>query len=493
MGCDHHAAPLFDALKRFVERDQAPFYSPGHKGGRTLDPWFRAHLAEVDLNNLPDTDTLHCPEGPIAEAEALVADAWGVGKSFILVQGSTSGNVAVALSALRPGEPVLVARNAHKSVLAGLVQVGARPVWLEPRWDETFGVAHGLDARVVERAFAETSARALWVLHPTYYGTTGDVVALADLCGRHDAKLLVDGAHSPHFAFHPDLPTPGERAGAAATVQSVHKILSGLSQAAVLHVDPSQLDLATVRRGLQLIQTTSPHFAIMASIDLARRQMAEHGRELLTEALDRARRTAARLAAVPGLTVLRPEHLAGPGTGLHQLDETKAARRDAGPGHGRPRRRRPAQRGARRPAGVERLRARLVHHHDRQHREGRGPAGRRFRGGGPARRDAAGGCARRVGRRRAGTAADDGADAARGVLRRCGIGPADRGRRPRRRRGDHAVPAGHPAGDAGGAARRRRAGAVDRAARPGKPDQRVRSDDGVRHRRPREARLPRAA
>jgi len=323
MGSEHHAAPLFDALKRFVERDQAPFYSPGHKGGRTLDPWFRTHLAEVDLNNLPDTDTLHCPEGPIAEAEALVADAWGVGRSFILVQGSTSGNIAVALSALRPGEPVLVARNAHKSVLAGLVQVGARPVWLEPRWDETFGVAHGLDARVVERAFAETAAAALWVLHPTYYGTTGDVAALAELCRRHDAKLLVDGAHSPHFAFHPELPTPGERAGAAATVQSVHKILSGLSQAAVLHVDPTQLDPATVRRGLQLIQTTSPHFAIMASIDLARRQMAEHGRDLLTEALDRARRTAARLAAIPGLTVLRPEHLAGSGTGLHQLDETK--------------------------------------------------------------------------------------------------------------------------------------------------------------------------
>jgi arginine decarboxylase len=323
MGSKHHAAPLFDALKQFVERDQAPFYSPGHKGGRTLDPWFRAHLADVDLNNLPDTDTLDCPEGPIAEAEALMADAWGVGKSFILVQGSTSGNIAVALSALRPGESVLVARNAHKSVLAGLVQVGARPVWLEPRWDETFGVAHGLDARVVERAFAETAATALWVLHPTYYGTTGDVAALAELCRGHDAKLLVDGAHSPHFAFHPDLPTPGERAGAAATVQSVHKILSGLSQAAVLHVDPTQLDPATVRRGLQLIQTTSPHFAIMASIDLARRQMAEHGRELLEETLDRARRTAARLTAVPGLKVLRPEHLAGSGTGLHQLDETK--------------------------------------------------------------------------------------------------------------------------------------------------------------------------
>ncbi len=269
----HDAAPLFESLRRFVERDQAPFYSPGHKGGRTLDPWFRTHIAAVDLNNLPDTDTLHCPEGPILEAERLIADAWGVGQSFILVQGSTSGNIAIALSALRPDEPVLVARNAHKSVLAGLVQVGARPVWLEPRWDDRFGVAHGLDADVVERGFADSGAKALWVLHPTYYGTAGDIAALSELCRRHDATLLVDGAHSPHFAFHPELPTPGEKAGAAATVQSVHKILSGLSQAAVLHIDPAVLDPASVRRALQLIQTTSPHFAIMASIDLARRQM----------------------------------------------------------------------------------------------------------------------------------------------------------------------------------------------------------------------------
>jgi arginine/lysine/ornithine decarboxylase len=319
----HQAAPLFDCLQRFVERDQAPLYSPGHKGGRTLDPWFREHLAEIDLNNLPDTDNLHCPEGPILEAERLIADAWGVGRSFILVQGSTSGNVAVALAALRPDEPVLVARNAHKSVLAGLVQVGARPVWLEPRWDDDFGVAHGLDVDVAERGFAESHAKALWVLHPTYYGTTGDVAALAELCRRHDAKLLVDGAHSPHFAFHPDLPVPGESSGAAAAVHSVHKILSGLSQAAVLHVDPDLLDPAAVLRGLQLIQTTSPHFAIMASIDLARRQMMRNGRELLDATLDRARRAAARLAAIPGLTVLRPEHLAGAGTGLHQLDETK--------------------------------------------------------------------------------------------------------------------------------------------------------------------------
>ncbi len=319
----HSAAPLFDALKRFVDRDQAPFYSPGHKGGRTLDPWFRDNIAAIDLNNLPDTDNLHCPEGPILAAERLIADAWGVPQSFIVVQGSTGGNIAVALSALQPDEPVLVARNAHKSVLAGLVQVGARPVWLEPRWDAEFGVAHGLDAAVVEHAFGTSEAKALWVLHPTYYGTCGDIGALADICRRNDAKLLVDGAHSPHFAFHPDLPAPGETSGAAATVQSVHKILSGLSQAAVLHVDTAVIDPASVLRALQLIQTTSPNFAIMASIDLARRQMMLDGRSLLDETLDRARRTADRLDSIDGVQVLRPHHLAGAGTGLHQLDETK--------------------------------------------------------------------------------------------------------------------------------------------------------------------------
>lgn len=322
---NHSGTPLLDCLRTFVEREQAPFYSPGHKGGRTLDPWLREHLAAVDLNNLPDTDTLHCPEGPILEAERLVADAWGVPKSFLMVQGSTGGNVAVALTALRPGDTVLVARNAHKSVLAGLIQVGARPVWLEPRWDAEFGVAHGVDFDVVERAFAGNGAgaAALWLLHPTYYGTCGDVTALAATCRAHGARLLIDGAHSPHFAFHPELPTAGERSGAAATVQSVHKILSGLSQAALLHVDTAQFEEAAVRRALQVVQTTSPQFAIMASIDHARRQMALDGHALLDGVLQRTRRAATALAAIPGLTVFGRQHLAGPGTGTCELDETK--------------------------------------------------------------------------------------------------------------------------------------------------------------------------
>jgi len=319
----HAAAPLFDALRAFVERGQAPFYSPGHKGGRTLDPWFRTHIAELDLNNLPDTDTLHCPTGGIALAERLIADAWGAGESFILVQGSTLGNIAMALAGLRPGDRVLVQRNAHKSVVAGLVQSGAVPVWLQPRWDARFGLAHGVDAAAVDAALAAQPARAVWLLHPTYFGTVADLAAIVAVCRRHGALLFVDGAHSPHFAFHPDLPPAAEQLGAAAVVQSVHKIISGLSQAAVLHIDPAQLDPQAVRRALQLAQTTSPHFAIMASIDLARREMALHGRELLDGALTLARQARRRLREIPGLNVLGQEDAFGPGSGFAMLDETK--------------------------------------------------------------------------------------------------------------------------------------------------------------------------
>ncbi len=122
------------------------------------------------------------------------------------MQGSTSGNIAVALSALRPGEPVLVQRNAHKSVLAGLVQVGARPVWLEPRWDPRFGIAHGLDADVVEKALASKSSQGVVGTAPHVLRHHRRHRVRWPMCaGGPGTRLLVDGAHSPHFAFHPEL------------------------------------------------------------------------------------------------------------------------------------------------------------------------------------------------------------------------------------------------------------------------------------------------
>ncbi len=307
-----------------MERGDAPFYSPGHKGGRTFPAAFRERICELDLNNLPDTDTLHCPESGILEAQTLLADAYGAAHSFFLVGGSTTGNIAALLSTVSPGEEVLLQRNAHKSVIAGVVHAGAVPVWLSPAIEENFGLALGLSAKQVDDAFtAHPTARALVALNPTYFGTVPDIRALAEVCKRHGRLLLADEAHGPHFHFHPDLPTAAEDAGADAVVQSTHKILSGLSQAAVLHLCGDAIDPARAQKVLQLLQTTSPSFPIMASIDLARREMVVDGRRLLGDALALAHRARAELEAIGGVEVLGPSHATGAGTGFHTLDPTK--------------------------------------------------------------------------------------------------------------------------------------------------------------------------
>ncbi|MFS0754555.1 aminotransferase class I/II-fold pyridoxal phosphate-dependent enzyme [Noviherbaspirillum sp. 1P10PC] len=318
------SAPLYESIVAFSQSGPVSFHSPGHKGGRTLPPPYLDRLGALDLNNLPATDTLHCPNGPILEAEQLLASAYGAVQSFLLVNGSSSGNIAAMLAATRPGDKVLVQRNAHKSVIAGLILSGALPVWLPAATDDLFGIAHGLDLDTCRQALqAHPDAVAVAALNPTYYGSCGDIRALRELTCDHGITLLVDEAHGPHFHFHPDLPLAAEDVGADLVVQSAHKVLSALSQGAVLHRCTARIGEWSIRRALQLIQTTSPSFPIMASIDLARREMALHGADILDQLLHLARQARRRLSRIPGIAVLDATHCRGAGSGLFALDETK--------------------------------------------------------------------------------------------------------------------------------------------------------------------------
>ena len=241
-----------------------------------------------------------------------------------MVGGSSLGNMAAVMSVAGPNDTVLVQRNAHKSVIAGVIHSGVTPEWILPQWDSRFGICHGLTTKSVENAIANyPTAKAVFVLNPTYFGTVADFSAIAEVCKRNDKLLIADEAHGPHFRFGIGYPIPAENAGADIVVQSTHKILSGFSQAAVLHLSGERVDHARVQAALQALQTTSPNFAIMASIDLARRQMMQEGLERLDTMRKLSEVARVEIKSIEGLNVLGSEHAFGYDTGFCDLDITK--------------------------------------------------------------------------------------------------------------------------------------------------------------------------
>ncbi|PIK88702.1 lysine decarboxylase [Synechococcus sp. 65AY6A5] len=320
-------APLFEAIRHYCSLDKAPFHTPGHKQGRGIAADLRAFLGEnvfrADLTELPEVDNLHDPDGVIREAQELAAAAYGADRSWFLVNGSTCGVETLVMAVCDPGDKILLPRNCHKSAIAGVILSGAVPVYIEPDFDLELGIAHGITPAGLERALAEhPDAKGVLVVSPTYYGVCCDLEALAAIAHAHNLPLLVDEAHGPHFGFHPELPLSALEAGADLVVQSTHKVISGMTQASMLHLKGSRVDPNRVRNILQLLQSTSPNYVLMMSLDVARRQMALEGEVLLGQALALADQARARLNRISGIFCFGPERI-GSTPGFFDLDRTR--------------------------------------------------------------------------------------------------------------------------------------------------------------------------
>ncbi|WP_088825747.1 MULTISPECIES: aminotransferase class I/II-fold pyridoxal phosphate-dependent enzyme [Listeria] len=266
--------PLFSKMEEHVRQNPLSFHVPGHKNG-ILSELKWQDMLKYDLTEISGLDDLHHPEGAIREAEALLSSAYGASKSFFLVGGSTSGNLAMILAAVRRGERVLVTRDAHKSVVHALELAGARPVFLNTKKDVLTGVSNGVDVATLEQAFREYPDIVAAVLtYPSYYGTTFDLARVAQVIHHFGALVLVDEAHGAHFAASDAFPRDALRCGADAVVQSAHKTLPAMTMGAFLHINSDSARLARIRHYLQIVQTSSPSYLVMASLDLARRFMA---------------------------------------------------------------------------------------------------------------------------------------------------------------------------------------------------------------------------
>lgn len=301
--------PLADAVDAFLA-DPAitPFTTPGHKRAPGLADGVLAH----DLPLSAGADDLHLSSDVLGRAERLAADLWGAELCLFCVNGSTQGNQALALAAARPGDGVVVARNLHKSMLAGLVLAGLDPVWVRPDVDPQTGLALGVPAAGVAAALAaHPEARAVFLVEPNFVGVLSDVPAIARLAHAAGAPLLVDQAWGAYLGFHPALPPHSLALGADAFVTSAHKTLTGFTQSAYLFASAGRLELARVREGFDALNTTSVAAAMLASLDRTRALLAARGEELLGRALALAGRARERLAAIEGLKVLGPSAKAG--------------------------------------------------------------------------------------------------------------------------------------------------------------------------------------
>ncbi|MDF2389490.1 aminotransferase class I/II-fold pyridoxal phosphate-dependent enzyme, partial [Nostoc ellipsosporum NOK] len=325
---NQNQTPLLDALKVCVASPHAPFYTPGHKGGKGISHLLVDLLGNAvfraDLTELVGLDNLFAPQGVIYEAQELAAEAFGALQTWFLVNGSTCGVEAAILATCGEGDKIILPRNVHSSAIAGLIISGAIPIFVNPEYDAVLDIAHSITPTAVESALQQhPDAKAVLTVYPTYYGVCGDLQAIAKITHQYNIPLLVDEAHGPHFAFHPGLPTPALAAGADLTVQSIHKVLGAMTQASMLHVQGNRINVDRVSKALQLVQSTSPSYLLLASLDAARQQMAVHGKYLMSRTLELADNARTRISQIPGLSILEipPKESFSPG--FVALDRTR--------------------------------------------------------------------------------------------------------------------------------------------------------------------------
>ena len=323
---NQNQTPLIHALKACKTRPHAPFYTPGHKHGMGISPILTDLIGKdvfrADLTELAELDNLFTPQSVILAAQELAAEAFGAEKTWFLVNGSTCGIEAAILATCRMGDKIILPRNVHASVISGLILSGAIPIFINPEYNEDLDIAYSITPAAVKATLIKhPDAKAVLMVYPTYYGVCGDLKSIAHITHQYNIPLIVDEAHGAHFHFHPELPTSALSLGADLTVQSIHKTLGAMTQASMLHIQGKRIDIDRVNKALQLVQSTSPSFILLASLDAARQQMAIHGKNLLSQTLELANIAINKITTIPGLSILQlPQY---DNSGFLALDQTR--------------------------------------------------------------------------------------------------------------------------------------------------------------------------
>lgn len=308
-------APIVEALKKAYDNPTYQFHIPGHtKGNGTLTEFKKLigkkALAVDTTDEFDNLGTLHPATGPIKEAQELAAKAFGAQKTFFLLNGSTAGNLALAMGLTKQGQKIITNRNCHRSVLTGMIISGAEPLWLIPERFEDWGIWGNVNPdRVEELLKTNKDVSMVWITNPTYEGVVSDIKSISAVCKKYNVPLIVDEAHACLWNFNDHLPTSALKLGADAVVHSLHKTGGSMSQSSMLHIaENSILDVDAVEKALKLLHTTSPSLMLLASLDAARANLeSPRGRKQLQRAVSNAKYLRREIDKLEHIHQLKPD------------------------------------------------------------------------------------------------------------------------------------------------------------------------------------------
>lgn len=283
---NQNRAPIYEALEQFRKNKVVPFDVPGHKRGRgnpELVQLLGKQCVELDVNSMKPLDNLCHPISVIKEAEELAAEAFGASHAFLMMGGTTSAVQSMVLTACKKGEKIILPRNVHRSVINALVVNGATPIYVNPDVDKKLGIALGMKISQVEKAIEDNpDAVAILVNNPTYYGICSNLKKIVEIAHAHNMLVLVDEAHGTHFYFGENMPITAMAAGADMASVIMHKSGGSLTQSSFLLTGPN-VSAGYVRQVINLTQTTSASYLLLASLDISRRNLALRGKEAFEE------------------------------------------------------------------------------------------------------------------------------------------------------------------------------------------------------------------
>ncbi|MDY6002750.1 MAG: agmatine deiminase [Bacilli bacterium] len=317
--------PFLDAVKFAVENTISPLDVPGHHMGNVSNK-LKDYLGDIvfksDVNAPYGLDNLANPHGVIAEAEALMADLCHADNSFFLINGTTSGIIAMIMATCKANDRIILPRNVHKSIVNGLILSGATPIYIMPHLDTELEIANQPSVEEYIKAMQKfPSAKAIFVINPTYFGAVTDLKRLVEEAHSRGMAVLVDEAHGAHYYFDQNGPISAMDAGADVSSVSFHKTGGSLTQSSVLLLKSKIINKLDIQKALNVLNTTSPSTLLLASLDAARQHVALHGEQEMIKVHELSSYVREQINKINGFISCGKEHFIT--RGCYDYDDTK--------------------------------------------------------------------------------------------------------------------------------------------------------------------------